>query len=201
MVTIGIDYSLTCPCVCVANNKSFEDSYFYFLTDNPKMTGKGYNILGDEHDNYICDQQRYENIASWVLNIVSPFKDKEHYILIEDYSFGSKGRVFNLAENCGLMKYFLYRDGYKFFTIPPTVIKKYATGKGNADKQKMYDAFYALTQIDLISVFSKNNKLASPVTDIVDAFYLTHYMQDSIINNQWEKMYGNGTNPTSRGSK
>ena len=190
MIFIGIDYSLTSPCVCVSKNKVFIDSYFHFLTDTKSATGKVLNILGDEHDDYLCDQQRYENIAAWVMNIVSPFKNEEHYILIEDYSFGSKGRVFNLAENCGLLKYFLYRDGYKFFTVPPTVLKKYATGKGNADKQKMYDAFYELTQIDLISVYSKSNRLVAPITDIVDAFYLTHYMQDSILNKDMEKING-----------
>jgi len=190
MIFIGIDYSLTCPCVCVSRDKIFANSYFHFLTDKKRDEGKVYNIFGDTHDDYNSDQERYENIASWVLNIVSPFKNEEHYILIEDYSFGSKGRVFNLAENCGLMKYFLYRDKYKFFTVPPTVVKKYATGKGNADKQKMYDAFVQLTGLDLMPIYSKSKKVISPVSDIVDAFYLTHYMQDSIINNDMEKIYG-----------
>lgn len=198
MVFIGIDYSLTCPCVCIARDKQFKNSFFYFLTDSERLEGKAYNILGDAHGDYMCDQQRYENIASWVLSIVSPFRNEDHYILIEDYSFGSKGRVFNLAENCGLLKYFLYKDGYKFFTVPPTVIKKYATGKGNADKQKMYDAFYALTEIDLTYVYSKSGKLGSPVTDIVDAFYLTHYMHDSIINKDMEKIYGPKAKRTNR---
>lgn len=198
MVFIGIDYSLTCPCVCVARDKQFKNSFFHFLTDSERLEGKAYNILGDAHTDYMCDQQRYENIASWVINIVAPFRDEEHYILIEDYSFGSKGRVFNLAENCGLLKYLLYKGKYKFFTVPPSVIKKYATGKGNADKQKMYDAFYALTEIDLIHVYSKSGRLSSPVTDIVDAFYLTHYMHDSIINEDMEKIYGPKAKGTNR---
>lgn len=188
MIFVGIDYSLTSPCVCVSKNKVFADSYFHFLTDNKRLVGKVGNIFGDEHDEYLCDQQRYENIAAWVLNIINPIREQDHYILIEDYSFGSKGRVFNLAENCGLLKYMLYKEQFKFFTVPPTVVKKYATGKGNADKQKMYDAFHTMTDIDLIPIFSNTNKLASPVTDIVDAFYLTHYMQDSILNKDMEKL-------------
>jgi Holliday junction resolvasome RuvABC endonuclease subunit len=199
MIFVGIDYSLTCPCVCVSRNKVFADSYFHFLSDNKKAIGKVGNIYGDEHDEYLTDQQRYENIASWALNIISPLKEEELVILIEDYSFGSKGRVFNLAENCGILKYMLYKQDYKFFTVPPTVIKKYATGKGNADKQKMYESFFELTQIDLHSIYSpKSVKLASPVTDIVDAFYLTHYMQDSIINKDMEKINANGTVKTRR---
>lgn len=198
MIFIGIDYSLTCPCVCVSRDKIFANSFFHFLLDSKKATGKVLNILGDEHNEYLCDQERYENIASWVLNIVAPFKEEEHYILIEDYSFGSKGRVFNLAENCGILKYMLYKHGYKFFTVPPSVIKKYATGKGNADKQKMYDAFVELTQIDLNPIFTKSSKPISPVSDIVDAFYLTHYMHDSIISKDMEKLNANGTVTTRR---
>lgn len=187
MIFIGIDYSLTCPCVAVSRNKNFSDSFFHFRSDQKKVLGQTDNILGDEHEEYMCDQERYENLASWVVSIVAPFKNEEHYILIEDYSFGSKGRVFNLAENCGLMKYLLYKNGYKFFTVPPTVVKKYATGKGNADKQKMYDAFYELTGVDLISKYSNTGKLSSPVTDIVDAFYLTHYLQDGILKQDLEE--------------
>ena len=121
MIFVGIDYSLTSPCVCVSKNKVFADSYFHFLTDNKRLVGKVGNIFGDEHDEYLCDQQRYENIAAWVLNIINPIREQDHYILIEDYSFGSKGRVFNLAENCGLLKYMLYKEQFKFFTVPPTV--------------------------------------------------------------------------------
>jgi len=201
---VGIDYSLSCPCVCVANTKEFGDCYFYFLSDVKRNHGKAGNILGDPHDEYLCDQQRYENIASWVINIVAPLEDP--YILIEDYAFAAKGRVFNLAENCGLLKYLLYKDGFRFATVAPSVIKKHATGKGNANKQAMYEAFFALTGIDMISVYgSKSQKLDSPVTDIVDAYYLTRYMFDSIATNNTEKL-DRGTNkahtpkPKGRGS-
>jgi len=189
---VGIDYSLSCPCVCVSNTNSFGDSYFYFLSDVKKHHGLVLNILGDPHDNYLSDQQRYENIAAWVVNIIAPLESP--YILIEDYAFAAKGRVFNLAENCGLLKYLLYKNGYRFSTVAPSVIKKHATGKGNANKQAMYDAFYKLTKIDLISIYgSKSMKLDSPVTDIVDSYYLTSYMHDSIATKNTEQL-NRGTN-------
>lgn len=180
MTFVGIDYSLTSPCVCIGRDKVFDHCFFHYLTDNKKHVGKVHNILGDEHDEYLYDSQRYENIASWVLGALPPPSDDVH-ILIEDYSYGSKGKVFHIAENCGLLKYLLWKEGYKYTTVAPTVVKKYATGKGNADKQKMYEAFYENTQLDLISVFSKTGRLTSPVTDIVDAYYLTCYLHDSII--------------------
>lgn len=175
-VIVGIDYSLTSPCVCVSRDKTFSNSFFYFLNDRKTVQGKFHNILGEEHQEYLTDQERYENNASWVLSILSDFDKREVTILIEDYSFGSKGRVFNLAENCGILKYMLYKAGYNFFTVPPTVIKKYATGKGNATKEKMYESFVKDTFVDLHSIISPTTKLGSPTTDIVDAWYIARYM-------------------------
>jgi Holliday junction resolvasome RuvABC endonuclease subunit len=178
MIYVGIDYSLTSPCVCIARDKTFQNSFFYFLNDRKTVLGKFHNILGEQHEEYLTDQERYENIASWVLAILADFKKEEVVVLIEDYSFGSKGRVFNLAENCGILKYMLYKQGYRFFTVAPTVVKKYATGKGNATKEKMYDAFLNDTFVDLHSIISPTTKLGSPTTDIVDAWYIARYMID-----------------------
>jgi Holliday junction resolvasome RuvABC endonuclease subunit len=173
---VGIDYSLTCPCVCVARDTDFHNSFFYYLTDKKSAVGKFKNIFGDEHDDYLIDQQRYENNASWVMSIVGDLEPDTH-IMIEDYSFGSKGRVFNLAENCGIMKYLLYKGNYNFHTVAPTVVKKFATGKGNANKEAMYDAFIKETQFDLIKILTpKSKQVGNPVSDIVDAWYLAKYM-------------------------
>ena len=178
MIVVGIDYSLTSPCVCVSRDKTFSNSFFYYLNDRKTVQGKFHNILGEGHDEYLTDQERYENIASWVMTILADFKKEEVTILIEDYSFGSKGKVFNLAENCGILKYMLYKQGYKFFTVPPTVVKKFATGKGNATKEKMYEAFVAETGVDLHAIISPTTKLGSPTTDVVDAWYIARYMQE-----------------------
>jgi Holliday junction resolvasome RuvABC endonuclease subunit len=180
MIVVGIDYSLTSPCVCVSRDKTFSNSFFYYLNDRKTVQGKFHNILGEEHEEYLTDQERYENIASWVLTILADFDKKEVVILIEDYSFGSKGKVFNLAENCGILKYMLYKAGYKFFTVPPTVVKKFATGKGNATKDKMYEAFVADTGVDLHAIISPTTKLGSPTTDVVDAWYIARYMQEKV---------------------
>jgi len=178
MIVVGIDYSLTSPCICVSRDKTFSNSFFYYLNDRKTVQGKFHNILGEGHDEYLTDQERYENIAEWVLTILADFDKKEIVILIEDYSFGSKGKVFNLAENCGILKYLLHKNNYRFFTVAPTVIKKFATGKGNATKEKMYEAFLAETFIDLHKIISPTTKLGSPTTDIVDSWYIARYMQE-----------------------
>lgn len=180
MVFVGIDYSITCPCICVSLDKTYLNSFFYFLSDKTSVLGEAFNISGDPHLDYRSDAERYENIAGWVLGVLVDYRKQDLYVTIEDYSFGSKGKVFNIAENCGLLKYMLYKNKIAYQTVPPTVIKKYATGKGNANKQQMYDSFYAEHQIDLIDVYSKTKKLDSPVTDIVDSYYIKNYTIDNI---------------------
>jgi hypothetical protein len=152
--------------------EDFRSSRFFFLTQNKKLVGNFDNIEGVLHEEYILEQERYDNIASYFLSRIP----KNSKIIIEDYSFGSTGRVFNIAENCGHLKYRLWDSEFKFDTVPPTVIKKFATGKGNANKDKMYEAFIGSVGVDLISVFSSNpNKVSSPVSDIVDAYYIALY--------------------------
>ncbi len=92
-------------------------------------------------------------------------------IFIEGYSYGSKGLVFNLAENMGTLKHKLYKANKEVRIIVPGVIKKLATGKGNANKVKMYEQFVKDTGVDLMKLYEQK-KLNNPVTDIVDSFYV-----------------------------
>jgi len=57
--------------------------------------------------------------------------------------------------------------------IPPSIIKKYATGKGNANKELMYEAFYNETKVDLQNIL--NCSITNPLTDIVDAYFICKY--------------------------
>ena len=89
---------------------------------------------------------------------------------------GAKGKVFHIAENCGLLKHKLWVAAHRYQTITPTALKKFATGKGNADKCMMHAAFVAETGIDLMKAMDKESKdCGSPVSDIVDSFYLAKY--------------------------
>ena len=49
-----------------------------------------------------------------------------------------------------------------------------ATGKGNADKELMYQSFKEQTKIDLMKDFDME-KLNNPVTDIIDSYYIAKF--------------------------
>jgi hypothetical protein len=72
----------------------------------------------------------------------------------------------------------MYKVRQSFTSVPPTVIKKYATDKGNANKELMYDAFskQSVAPVELQKTLRpKSNKLTNPTTDIVDAYWICKY--------------------------
>jgi hypothetical protein len=72
----------------------------------------------------------------------------------------------------GLLKYKFWKYDMNFELVPPTVLKKFATGKGNAKKEDMYKKFVKETGVDLQEILFPGRKLGNPVTDIVDSYYL-----------------------------
>ena len=168
---VGVDYSITCPCLCLFDERKdfkFSNCFFYYLTNTKKFADKiAPNITGESFQDYVADVDRFDSISDWAINLCIGASD----VAIEGYSFGSKGRVFNLAENMGIFKHKLYKAGVPLTVIEPSKAKKLATGKGNADKQAMYEAFSEETKTNLLITFDQKS-LSNPVTDIVDSYYI-----------------------------
>ena len=189
---IGIDYSLSSPGVCVNTSDGefkYEDCTFYFLTNTKKYDATfcrpfvtNVRYIGTQHKPYSSEPERYSQIADWVIDIIKSQSqlmigklwEKKPIIQIEDYSYGSTGRVFHIAENLGLLKYKLKMEcGWDYTLLPPSVVKKFATDKGNANKELMLDAFEKDTGTNLAQVFDTTSK--SPVSDIADAYFICKY--------------------------
>lgn len=59
-------------------------------------------------------------------------------VVIEGHSFGSKNtHAHSLGELHGVVKVVLLQRGIPFVIVPPTVLKKWACGKGNATKDQV----------------------------------------------------------------
>ena len=192
---IGIDYSLSSPGVCVNTSDGefkYEDCTFYFLTNTKKYDAtfkekiafgtSAVEYIGTQHKPYTSEPERYSQIADWVIDIIKSQSqlmigklwEKKPIIQIEDYSYGSTGRVFHIAENLGLLKYKLKMEcGWDYTLLPPSVIKKFATDKGNANKDLMLDAFEKDTGPNLAQVFDTTSK--SPISDVADAYFICKY--------------------------
>ena len=147
MKIIGIDYSLTSPAITLYNgndkwNYNSGSCTHFCLASNERQRSKWAEIRSIRTDIYPAwetDLQRYHGLANWVINCcitaISPERPKAY---IEDYAYAATGRVFNIAENMAILKDTLTKWGIKYEMIAPTVIKKYATTKGNANKEKIY---------------------------------------------------------------
>ena len=184
----GIDYSLRGPAVCVfagdyETEFCFSKCNFFFLTEVKKYVKSwNLNIHGESFQKYNEEFERYETIADWAMDKVSGCDQ----IALEGYSFGSKGsRVFQIAENTGMLKYKIYRAGIPLSVYPPSTIKKFATDKGNANKNKMYESFARETDSRIQSLISPDkDNISNPVSDIVDSYYVCKYLHEQIMNNQ-----------------
>jgi len=193
---IGIDYSLSSPGICVNTSEEefrYEDCKFYYLTNTKKYEGtfkekmafgtSAVEYIGAPHRPYSSEPERYNNIANWAIDIIKLYGDAKTginrinpTIQIEDYSFGSTGRVFHIAENLGLLKYKLKIEcGWDYTLLAPSVIKKFATDKGNANKEIMLSAFQEDTGVNLGELFESSAK--SPISDVVDAYFICKYQE------------------------
>lgn len=175
------------PGICIHSGKnwSIQNCEFFFLTGNKKIACEykidSIKITGILFEDYVTDLERFYKNAACLRSIINP--DQDTKIVFEGYAFGASGsRIFQIGESTGIAKMMqlfdpsgaLINSGNNLQVVPPMTIKKFATGKGNADKQLMYQKFLEETGID-ISAKMGFVKLGSPVHDIVDAYWISKY--------------------------
>lgn len=175
---IGIDYSLNSPALCIASgDMSFKNCKFHYLSSKKKYIGQFDNITGTEYPEWSDPIERFTKISSWVHTSLRGYGDMELFagktvVHLEGYSYGSKGQaIFQIAENCGILKYSLLNSKIEYNIIVPSIVKKCATDKGNANKELMYEHFCKDTKTDLMKTLDMQT-LSNPVTDIVDSYYI-----------------------------
>ena len=180
----GIDYSLTSPAICIYTEEEdggyfdFDRCMLYYLSNNEKQqqlaSGSGLgNIRAERYPEWKTEEERHDALTSWVISLIQGCNE----VFIEGYAFATSAQagVRSIAENTGLLKHKMWKRKMTFKTYPPTVIKKFATGKGNANKELMYEAFLGelLTPTDLKEQLTpKATKVKNPISDIVDAYFI-----------------------------
>lgn len=62
-------------------------------------------------------------------------------VIVEGLAFGAQGRaMLDLAGLAAVIRLALFESGTPFVDVPPSVLKKFATGKGNAKKDEVLAA-------------------------------------------------------------
>jgi Holliday junction resolvasome RuvABC endonuclease subunit len=177
MIYVGIDYSMTSPAICLYNDKIgefiFNNCVLHYMTQLKKYDVSFKNVSGHYFE-YKNEMERYDIISSFFIDRILELHE-ETKIFIEDYSMGSKGRVFNIAENTGVLKYKFWNFQITFKTVSPAIIKKFATGKGNSNKEKMQLVFEQESSIRLKEELKMTEKQWNPSSDLIDAYYICKY--------------------------
>lgn len=147
-----------------------------FAGIDPSITNTGVVCVGEDgalvaafngHDAHMCrksmsDVQRYAAQAERISEFLSDYDVAA--CGYEAYSFGSVHRAYSLAEYGGVLKYRLHLLGVVPTLIPPTVAKKFGTGRGDADKIMMSEqAVMECPGLAAAGVFSD---------DVCDAWFL-----------------------------
>jgi len=180
----GIDYSLTSPAICVWKETNdnrqfnFDMCTIHYLETPQRLKRAAHRILNlhaEAYPEWETEEQRHDLLSDWAMSIISGCQ-----VFIEGYAFATSGKshVRSVAENSGLLKHKMYKLKQSFTSIPPSVIKKYATDKGNANKDLMYESFSkeSHTPPNLHKILKpKSNKLTNPTTDIVDSYWICKY--------------------------
>lgn len=185
MIVAGIDYSLTSPAICVHEGETWDvqNCTFYYLVDSIKKLVVNDQFKGMLYPLYKTDTQRYDNLSTWSSVIVT--RRKVDMCFIEGYAFNAVGRVFQIAENTGLLKYGLWKNDIPYDVFAPPSIKKYATDKGNAKKELMYEFFLAETGLNIRDELGiTSEKQWNPLSDIVDAYYIAKMGHEKMLDKQ-----------------
>lgn len=168
MIVAGVDFSLTCPAVTIGEQEDFATCEVFYYTKVKKYVGTfNKNVHGSLHIEHEHPMERIEHLTQWAVDII--MKHQVKFLALEGYSMGSKGRVFDLAENTGLFKWKLWRAGIPYTMPSPTTIKKEFAGKGNVGKGEMYEQFVTTTGIRLESILDTRAD-KNPISDIVDSY-------------------------------
>lgn len=181
MIYAGLDWSMSCPAICIYDSSKpfkFKSCSFYFYTDKKKYDASFGNVHGFKNSYFSNDTERFHNISEWGIQILT--KNNVKKVCLEGYSMGSTGRIFNIAENIGILKHKLWVNKIEFITPAPTSVKKFFTGKGNANKEAMYkSALERGIDVDLEAMLScsANN---SPISDVIDSYALVDFMLNNI---------------------
>lgn len=173
----GLDWSMTSPAICVADAGSsfrYQDCKIHFFSKKADNTTQLFPY--DPITNWDSQEERFHWYANWALDVLWQYDVKS--VAIEGYAFGStSGLVFNIGESTGTLKQILWKKGISFETVPPTVVKKFATTKGNANKDLLRMEFEKQTGYKkLKEVLHETEKQHNPSSDIIDAFFIAKWL-------------------------
>jgi Holliday junction resolvasome RuvABC endonuclease subunit len=100
-------------------------------------TGYAYN---EEVVGVIRSKAKGERRLAEIRDAVEELAFEADVVVLEGYSYASANQAHQIGELGGVIRLTLWQRRKPFVEVPPAVLKKFATGKGNADKDAMLAA-------------------------------------------------------------
>ena len=196
---VGIDPSINSTGITINiwEDNSLFTEVFYIIKGN-KLTKKEQKVTEDDdlnkviystyekidikdaHDSHELELIKTKNllnivnVISHIINVYSKHCDYI-YVGMEGLSYGSSVRTRSIYELAGLN--YLIRNELmtkhmcKLYILPPTEVKKFATGIGNCSKDAVINVFS--------SIFPNLLKIPK-IDDIADSWFICNYVRDII---------------------
>ena len=132
---------------------------------------------GDSHELELIKTKNLLNIVNVISHIITVYSKHcdNIYVGMEGLSYGSSVRTRSIYELAGLN--YLIRNELmtkhmcKLYILPPTEVKKFATGIGNCSKDAVINVFS--------SIFPNLLKIPK-IDDIADSWFICNYVRDII---------------------
>jgi hypothetical protein len=156
--------------------------------------------VGDYSKNEFAKIIRYKTTADHLIKLITGITrtTEDYYIAFEGSSYGSKmgtNNIIDMAAGAAILKEQMIArlNVKKLMTVAPTTIKKHA-GKGNMNKAALWMAFLnnvcespELANSPLykycVSEIGEVKKVPKPFDDLVDAWFLNHYLLSQLGEN------------------
>lgn len=165
----GVDLSITSPAVTVFDDES-KTFTFHCLNSNTKLVSNA-PFFHTLYPDWKTSEERFDKVSQWVFDLVENCSS----VFLEGYAYGATGLVFNIAENAGLIKHKLFKANIPLEQFAPATIKKFATGKGNAKKEMMEEAWNKDVGLNIREALGQTWKTKLPMnpsSDIIDSYYI-----------------------------
>lgn len=170
---VGIDYSINSPAICMSTSEHIEDCHFYAFASNKKQESISHSQV-----NLTKRIKKFDNrIDKYIYNAETTIKilldNNINHVSIEGYSYNSiSSSTIQIAENGGILRYYLNKNNISWTEYAPTEIKKFASGRGNAKKDLMYHSWISVGGLDLSTILDTENLDSNPLSDIVDSYFI-----------------------------
>lgn len=186
MVTAGLDLSINSTGVCIQDNNEF--AYYIVSTGCTKAFKNACKdsiieivdvekMKSDKDIEYSLKEEiktlNIVNVVDGIMSVIDKYHIDRAYI--EGISYGSS-RSSALSDLSGLnflVRKALYDRGIPFTIVSPAANKKFAVGKGNADKEMMIAGWKIMDK--RVEEFEKKNaNIKIKIDDLADAFFLSN---------------------------